>query len=141
MEHFVKTNFPQVSNNFSSVFNCHNPQEITFLTRLCLGLSHFCEHEFKHSFQDSLNRLCKCGFDVESIWHFLLHCPIYKSDRYSLLSTIRNIECKILENADSSLILALLYGNKSLDSNTSSLILNVTIGFVMSSKRFKDALF
>ena len=60
----------------NSVFKCHNPQGIKFLTRLRLGLSHLREHKFKHSFQDSLNPLCKCGFDVKSTSHFLLHCPI-----------------------------------------------------------------
>ena len=33
----------------NSVFECHNPQEIKFLTRLRLGLSHLLEHKFKHS--------------------------------------------------------------------------------------------
>ena len=39
----------------STVFNCHNPKRVKLLTRLRLGLSHLCEHKFKHSFQDSLN--------------------------------------------------------------------------------------
>ena len=73
----------------NSVFECHNPQGIKFLTRLRLGLSHLREHKFKHSFQDSLNPLCKCGAEVESTSHFLLYFPIYNNDRSSLLSTIR----------------------------------------------------
>ena len=48
----------------NSVFECHNPQGIKFLTRLRLGLSHLCEHKCKQSFQDSLNPLCKCGAEV-----------------------------------------------------------------------------
>ena len=35
-------------------------------TRLRLGLSHLGEHIFKQSFQDSLNPLCNCSFEVES---------------------------------------------------------------------------
>ena len=77
----------------NSVFECCNPQEIEFLTRLRPGLSHLREHKFKHSFQDSLNPLCKCSAEVESTSHFLLHCPIYNNDWSSLLSTIRNIDC------------------------------------------------
>ena len=38
----------------SSIFNCHNPKGVKLLTRLKLGLSHFRDHKFKHSFQDSL---------------------------------------------------------------------------------------
>ena len=127
----------------NSVFKCHNPQGIKFLTRLRLGLSHLREHKFKHSFQDSLNPLCMnpYGFDVEPTSHFLLHCPIYNNERSSLLSTIRNIDCKLLENTDSLLTQALLYGNPSLDINTNSLILNAAIDFILSTKRFEEALF
>ena len=125
----------------NSVFECHNPKGVKFLTRLRLGLSHLREHKFKHSFQDSLNPLCKCGAEVESTTHFLLHCPIYNNDRSSLLSTIRNIDCKLLEITDSSLTHTLLYGNPSFDIITNSLILNATIDFVLSTKRFEEALF
>ena len=122
----------------NSVFECHNPQGIKFLTRLRLGLSHLREHKFKHSFQDSLNPLCKCGAEVESTTHFLLHCPIYNNDRSSLLSTIRNIDYKLLEITDSSLTHALFYGNPSFDIITNSLILNAAIDFILSTKRFEE---
>ena len=42
----------------NSVFDCHNPQGIKYVTRLRLGLSHLREHKFKHNFQDCLNPLC-----------------------------------------------------------------------------------
>ena len=125
----------------NSVLQCHNLQGIKFLTRLCLVLSHLREHKFKHSFQDSLSPLCKCGAEVESTSHFLLHCPIYNNDRSSLLSTIRNIDCKLLEITDSSLTQTLLYGNPSFGIITISLILNATIDFISSTKRFEEALF
>ena len=99
-----------------SVFEWHNPQGIKFLTRLCLGLSHLLEHKFNHSFQDLLNQLCNCSAEVESTSHFLLHCPIYNNDGSYLLSTIKNIDCKLLEITDSSLSQALLYGNHLLIS-------------------------
>ena len=76
----------------NSLFNCHNPKEINFITRLRLGLSHLRELRFKHSFQDSLNPLCSCGLDIESTAHFLLHCPTYIIERRTLLSTIENID-------------------------------------------------
>ena len=95
----------------NSVFKFHDPQGIKFLTRLGLGLRHFCERKFKYSFEDSLNRLRTCGFKVESTSHFLLHCPIYNNDRSSPLNIIRSIDCKLLENADSSLTQTLLNGN------------------------------
>ena len=42
-----------------SFFDCRNPKGITLITRLRLGLSHLREHKFKHSFQDTINPLCK----------------------------------------------------------------------------------
>ena len=59
----------------NSVFECHNPEGIKFLRRLRLGLRHHREHKFKHSFQDSMNQLRKCGAEVESTSHFLSYCP------------------------------------------------------------------
>ena len=101
----------------------HNPQGIKFLTRLCLGLTHLREHKFKYSFYDSLNRLRnKCGFEVESTSNVLLHFPMYNNNWSSLLSTIRNIDCKLLKNTDSSLTQTILYGDPYLDIITNSLI-------------------
>ena len=59
----------------NSVYNCHNPRGICYITRLRLDLSHLREHTFKHGFQDTLNPLYSCGNDVESTEYFLLHCP------------------------------------------------------------------
>ena len=87
----------------NSVYNCHNPKGLKFITRLRLGLSHLREHKFKHSFQDTINPLCSCGLDIESTEHFLLHCPQFVNERRTLLSTIGNINYKLLENTDSNL--------------------------------------
>ena len=41
----------------NSIFGCHDPIGVKLLTRLRLGLSHPCEHKFKHSFQDTQSTL------------------------------------------------------------------------------------
>ena len=125
----------------NSVFECHNPQGIKFLTKLRFGLSHLRELKFKHSFEDLLNPLCKCAADFESTTDFLLHSPIYNNDRFSLLSNIRNIDWKLLKITDSPLTQTLLHGNPSFDVITKSLILNATINFILSTKRFEEVLF
>ena len=127
--------------SLNSVFECHNPQGIKFLTRLRLGLGHLREHIFKHCFQDLLNPFAESGAEVESTTNFLLQRPIYNNYRSSLLSTIRNIDCKLLEITDSSLAHTLLYENPSFDIITNSLVLNATIDFILSTKRFEEALF
>ena len=52
---FKKTLLNFMHPSGSTVFNCHNPKGVKFLTRLRLSLSHFHEHKFKHSVQDTLN--------------------------------------------------------------------------------------
>ena len=55
----------------NSIFNCHNPKGVKLLTRLRLGLSHLRDHNFKYSFQDSLNPICNCGTDAETTTQYL----------------------------------------------------------------------
>ena len=58
------------------VYNCHNPKGLKFITRLRLGLIYLREHNFKHSFQDTINLLCCCSLDIKSTEHFLLDCSM-----------------------------------------------------------------
>ena len=71
----------------NSIYKCHNPKGIKFITRLRLGLSHLREHKFKHSFQDTLNPFCNCGNEVETSSHYLLHCPNFSNERLTLLKS------------------------------------------------------
>ena len=54
----------------NSIFNIHNPYGIKLLTRLHLSLSHLWDHKFRHCFQDTLNPLCDCSDDTETITLF-----------------------------------------------------------------------
>ena len=142
-------NFPVFKSNIlkfirpspNLVYNCHNPRGICLITRLRLGLSHLREHKFKHGFQDTLNPLCSCGNDVESAEHFLLHCPQFVNERRTLLSTLGNFNCSLLENTSKVLTQTLLFGNTSLSPSDNSKILSATIDFILSTKRFDEQLF
>ena len=72
-----------------------------------MRICHLHEHKFKHNFQYCLNPICSCGLDIES----LLHCPTFNDERYTLLSTLNKIDCKLLKLTKSSLSQTLLYGN------------------------------
>ena len=124
----------------NSVYNCHNPKGVTFITRLRLGLSHLREHRFKHSFQ-SINPLCSCELDIKSTEHFLLHCPQFVNERRTLLSTTGNINYKLPENTDSNFTQTLLFGDTSFDITDNTKILNATINFILLTKRFDEPLF
>ena len=125
----------------SGVFNCCNLKGIRLITWLRLELSHLRQHKFKYKFQNCLNPLCSCDSSIESTSHFLLHCPIFHFKRHTLLSTLNNIDFKVLESIDSYLTQTLLFGCASLDSETNTLVLNTTIDFILSTERFKESLF
>jgi len=106
-----------------------------------LGLSHFRQHKFKHSFQDTLNPVCNCGQDIETPCHYLLSCPNYDVERNALLNNIRQIAPNILNHNDSQITQILLFGDASFNSETNTSILNTTINYFLSTKRFSDPIF
>ena len=80
---------------FCSIFDNHIKKGIKLMTRLRLGLSHVCEHKFKHSFQDCLNAISSCVDEIETTTQHLFNCFIYKNERMILLDKIRNINTSI----------------------------------------------
>ena len=63
-----KTNILKfIGPSLNSVYNCHNPKGLNFITRFRLVLTHLREHKFKHSFQDAINPICSCGLDIASL--------------------------------------------------------------------------
>ena len=118
------------------VYNCHDPKGIKLLTRLRVGLSCLHEHKFKHSFQDTLNRICNCGEDTETTSHYLLHCPDYLHEKKTLLNTVSNIVPNIFDFNNDQLTEILLYGQEDLDNINNTSILDATVNSLIQSKRF-----
>ena len=106
-----------------------------------VGLSHLCEHKFKHSFQDTLNPICNCGEDIETTSHYLLHCPDYLHERKTLLSTVICIVPNIFDFNNDQLTEILLYGKEDLDNINNTSILDATINYLIETKRFNAELF
>ena len=112
------------------------------MTRLGLGLSHLREHKFKHSFQDSINPLCNCGYVAESTVHFFLHCPLFTNERSTLFSTLRNLDSEPFDNNDFLLTNILLISKESLNIDQNNAIFNATtMKFILSIKRFDEPVF
>ena len=132
-------NFIQPSPN--SVFDIRNPKGIKLIIRLTLGLSHLRKHRFKHSFQDTVHPLCNCGKDIESTTHFFLHCPFFFNERRTLLSIIRSLDSKLLDFTDYDVTKTLLFGKTSQTSSNNFKIINASIDYIFSSKRFDEPLF
>ena len=80
---------------FCSIFDNNNKKGIKLMTRLLLGLSHVFEHKFKHGFQDCLNAISSCVYEIETTTQHLFNCSIYKNERMILLDKVRNIKTSI----------------------------------------------
>ena len=117
-----------------SFFKCCNLKAIRLITWLRLELSHLREHNFRYNFQNCFNPLCSCGSSIESTSHFLLHCPVFHDKRHFLLSTLNNIDSKILESPYFYLTRTLLFGFISFHSETNTLVLNATIYYILSTE-------
>ena len=54
---------------------------------------------------------------------------MYNDERHTLLSIIKNIDCRLLDVTETVLMKTLLFRNRSVDSHTNTLILNATIKY------------
>ena len=99
------------------IFCIYDPQGSKLLNRLRLGLSHLREHNFRHNFADTVNPLCSCALETESINHFFLRCQNYVSFRTALLNELSGINSGIISLRPSALLEVILYGDKMLNDN------------------------
>ena len=83
-----------------------------------------------------LNPICSCVLDIESTWHFFLHCSTFNDDRCTFLSTLNKTDCKLLELTNSSLSQTPLYENTPLFLiKKKTLILNASIEYILFTKK------
>ena len=129
-----------IRSTLRSFFNCYNHKGIRLVIRLRLGLSYLREHIFNQNFQNCINVICSCDMDVESTSHSFLHFPLFDDKRIALLSTLNKTDCKLIETNKTSLIETLLFGNSLFDLKKNSFVLNASIDYISSTKRFEEAL-
>ena len=66
---------------------------------------------------------------------------MYITERCTLLSIIENIGNNLLDLCEPVLIKTLLFGSNSFDTNANTNVLNATVEYVLSTKRFEVSLF
>ena len=108
------------------------------IARLRLGQSHLREHKFKSIFQDTTNPLCNCRHDTASATRFFLYCSFYINNRCTPLGTIRSLDSKL---SDYDLTQTLHFGNTWQTSRNNFKIINASIDYILSRKRFSKPLF
>ena len=118
----------------------HNSQGLKLWTRLRLGLSHLRYHKLKHNFLDTINPLCSCSSDIQTTLHSFLYCTNCMECRNTPLSKISEINSDLVKRNHLTLIETLLFGDNSFSQCDNSRILDATIAFIVTSKRFDDPL-
>ena len=120
----------------------HEPDGIRHIFQLRVGLSPLRAHKKHHKFADTPDDGCRCGTGIETTEHFLVNCPLFKTQRESLFSYVNPI---ISKTNDSNLIgnlsktQILLYGDDHLSSSENSYILKATIDFIRGTGRFSKS--
>ena len=66
---------------------------------------------------------------------------MYITERHTFLSTIKNIDNNLLHLCEPVLIRTLLFGSNSFDTNANTNVLNATVEYIISTKRFDEPLF
>ena len=84
--------------------------------------------------------ICSCELDIEATCHYLLHCPNFTNETSTLLNIILTINKNNLTSCDATIVKLLLYSDDLLDLATNTLILNASLAFILSSKRFDGPL-
>ena len=110
------------------------------MTRLHLGLSHLLEHKFNRNIQNCINPRCSCGMNIEPTSHFFIRCPLFDDKTITLLSTLSNMDSKLIDTNESSLTETLLFGNSLFDSKKKTLTPNATIAYILSTEIFEEPL-
>ena len=121
----------------SNFFNCNNYKGIRLITRLRLGMSHLREHKFKHNFQDCFKSNLQFWFR----YRIYITFSSFNDERYTLLSTLNKIDCKLLELTKSSLSQTLLYGNTLFDKQKTHSFLTQQLNIFYPLKDSKSFLF
>ena len=121
----------------NSVYNISDIEGVRLLTKLRLKFSMLNEHKFRHNF-DSLTPFCACGNDLEDSEHFLLHWPQFDVMRQDLLGRLSEVPGFKINLEDKPLCDLLLFGDSKNSGIINRIILEATISFIKTTKRFSD---
>jgi hypothetical protein len=120
----------------SSLFKISDKYGIKLLTQLRVEFSDLRVHRLHHNF-NCPSAVCACTNEDESTEHYLLRCPLFSGPRCAFFRSLENAVNDLTSNLDSDLWEILLYGGQTFREATNKLIIEVTIRFIKSSKRFK----
>ena len=107
----------------NSIYAIHDISGLKLLTRLRLNFSLLNEHKFRYKFKDTINPICRCGFESETTNHYLLHRKPYTDLRLDLLNqSFKNF-------SEEQLVNVLLFSSENFILDTNANFLRRTIEF------------
>ena len=80
--------------NIKSTFNRYDPIGLRYIFQLRLRLSPLRNHKWRHNFIGTISNICICNQGIENIDHFLFPCPLFITQRPSLITTVNEIAQK-----------------------------------------------
>ena len=131
-----KRNFLQIIRPIKNpVYNICDTQGAKMLTRLRVKFSPLKEHRFRHNFE-CWSLECICGAAIEDNEHYFLHCPQLCTLRQNVLGQVSDVGFDISNMSTKDLFCFLFYGRPNRSTYINKMILEATISFSKSSKRF-----
>ena len=124
----------------NKTFSIYDPLGIKLLNRLRVDFSHLNEHKFRHNFDDTLNPLCSCSLETESMTHFFLHCRYYSNIHITLVNELNDIDNSITSRQTNELLRIILYSDCKFKDDVNKQILIATIQFIKNSNRYNQSL-
>ena len=88
---------------------------------------------------DTTDEYCLCGFGIEDVYHYLLHCHQYIDIRNKLFDNVSSILGKNVRNYSTNVLKKLLlYGREDLHYDANKKILKETLNFIHKSEKFRS---
>ena len=124
----------------NSIYNIYNHLGINILRDQELALD-IQNNKGLDNFQDSINPMCNCGNGgncgncgncgngAETTIHYFIYCAKFNLQRQSLFDNVGNVDE------------TLLFGKQNSENSVNKARLNLTIQYILSSKRFNCPLF
>ena len=112
--------------------------KVKFFTWLCLWVSHFVEHKFRRSFQDSLRPFCNCRTgELKSCFHCLLYCFNASYERLFHVNSFKRIGSFILSQTYSEISRIVLPGDINFNLSVNTISLNANIKYLTKTAIFE----
>ena len=109
---------------------------VKHLTQLRLQFSPLKVHRFRHNF-DCLSPLCVCGEEDENNEHFFLHCHLLQTMRNELFGQLSHVLWFSILDLDAKVLCEMiLYGSSKLNVLVNRHLIEATLQFIQSTKRF-----